>query len=99
MTVALGAVVQVKHQRGDGGDARLVGFSPVLQPIHQAGTGHCGGDVLDEQCVGLGEKETDRRHRRLRLKVVVRRLDGHTPFPATGEGTACDRRFGVDGYP
>ena len=99
MAVVLRAVVQVEHQRGDVGKARLVGLPPLLQPIHDAVAGHLGSDVGDEEFIGLREEETDRRHRRLRPKVVVRRRDGPAPRAAPREGADLNRRFGVHRHP
>ncbi len=99
LAVILGAVVQIEYQRGDVDAAVPRRVPPPLQAIDEAITGHRGGDVVDEQVVGLGQEESDWRHGRLGPKAVVRRRDGHAALAATGEGTDLDRRRGGHRHP
>src|SRR5580765_1370478 len=50
-TMVLWPIIQVNHQRPDGGEATTHPLPPMLQTIDQAVTRHFGGDAVQKQLV------------------------------------------------
>ena len=94
-TMILRAVIQIDDQRGNVRKALTDRLPPLYDPIHEAVTGHFGGDAVHKQLIQRREQDADGRHCRRGLKIVVRRIDLDPTLPPTGEGANFDDGFGV----
>jgi hypothetical protein len=99
LAVALRAVVQVAHQRGDVRAAVPHGRPPLRQAVDQAVTRHRGGHAIEEACVHRREEEPDRGNQCLRLAVLVGSGDGHAVGATTRAWPDLDRRLGLQRDP
>src|SRR5262245_12460779 len=68
---------------------------PLYDPIHETITGHFGGEAIHKQRIQRREQDADGRHRRLRLQIVVRRINLAPTLPTAGEGAAFDEGLGI----
>ena len=98
-TVILRTIVEIDHQRRDGGEPSAHTFPPVDQPIDQAVTGHFGGNPIDKQFIQGGQENAHRGHRRLRLKIVVGGLHQDPTRAPAGEGPNFDGGFRIHRNP
>ena len=96
-TVILGAIIQIKHQGRDVGEALADCLPPLREAINEAITGHFGGDTIHKELAHRGQEDAHGRDRRLRGKIVVSGMHLHAVFPAAGEGANFDSRFGIHG--
>jgi hypothetical protein len=95
----LWAIIQIDDQSGNVRKALTDRLPPLYDPIHETITGHFGGDALHKQLIQRREKNADGRHRRLWLKIMVRRSNLDPTLPTTGEGADLDDGLGIHRAP
>src|SRR5262252_5155946 len=94
-TMILRAIIPIDDQGGNVRTALTNRLPPLDDPIHETSTGPFGGDAIDKQLIQRREKEADGRHRGLRLKLMVRRINLDPTLPTTGAGADFDDSLGV----
>src|SRR5262249_35194345 len=94
-TLIVRAIIQIDDQRGNVRKALTDRPPPRDEPIHETITGHFGGDAIHKQLIQRREKDADGRHSRLRLKLMVRRINLDPTLPPTGEGADFADGFGI----
>src|SRR5262249_50344830 len=98
-TMILRAIIQMDAQGGEVRKALTDRLPPRGDPIHATITGPFGGEAIHQQLIQRREQDAHGRHRRLRLTIVVCRLNAHPTLPPTGEGADFADGFGVPGEP
>jgi hypothetical protein len=95
--VILGAIIPIKPQGREVGEALADCLPPLGEALDEAITGHFGRNTIHQELAHGGSEEAHGGDRRLRGKIVVSGLHLHAVFPAAGEGANFDSRFGIHG--
>ena len=95
--VVLRAIIDIEYQRGNVCKPLADGLPPLHEPVHQAVTGHFGGDPVHKQFIPCREKDAHRSEGRCWMKIVVDRRDVGATFAPTREGTHFDGGFRIHG--
>jgi hypothetical protein len=81
--MVLRSIIHIEHERCHVRKPLADGLPPLREPVHQAVTGHFGGDPIHKQFIPCREKDAHRSEGRCWVKIVVDRRDVGAAFAPT----------------